>query len=87
MREEGPHGIHIGVEDNFLVSHVARSQLRGMATERPRQSRERLQQEIHATIADSTRAGQIASRFESLDSGWTFPHRDDEELDVLLTTG
>lgn len=68
-----------------VVDAIFRSQLRGMATQRPRQSRERLQQEIRQSIADRARAGVIARRFESLDSGWTFPHADDEELDVLLT--
>jgi hypothetical protein len=56
-----------------------------MATARPRQSRDRLREEIRQCIADEARASQIARRFEDLDSGWTFPHRDDEELDVLLT--
>ena len=36
-------------------------------------------------IADAQRASVIAKRFEDLDSGWTFPHPDDEALDVLLT--
>jgi hypothetical protein len=68
-----------------VVDQIFRRQLRGMATARPRQSRDRLREEIRQCIADEARASQIARRFEDLDSGWTFPHRDDEELDVLLT--
>jgi hypothetical protein len=68
-----------------VVDEVFRRQLRGMATQRPRQSRERLRDEIRQSIADAQRASSIAKRFEDLDSGWTFPHPDDEALDVLLT--
>jgi len=68
-----------------VVDAIFRRQLRGMATERPRQSRDRVQAEIRQAIADEARASVIARRFEDLDSGWCFPHREDEELDVLLT--
>jgi hypothetical protein len=68
-----------------VVDAIFRRQLRGMATERPRQSRDRMRAEIRQAIADESRADAIARRFEELDSGWRFPHRDDEELDVLLT--
>jgi hypothetical protein len=67
-----------------IVDRIFARQLRGMATARPRQSRERLREEIRQCISDEKRATTIARRFEDLDSGWTFPHRDDEELDVLL---
>ena len=67
-----------------VVDHIFRRQLRGMATQRPRQSRDRLREEIRQAISDEARATSIARRFEDLDSGWRFPHRDDEELDVLL---
>jgi len=79
----GANGIEVpGAE---VVDAIFRRQLRGMATERPRQSRDRLREEIRQAIGDAARAGVIARRFEDLDSGWAFPHRDDEELDVLLT--
>ena len=68
-----------------VVDSIFRRQLRGMATQRPRQSRERLRDEIRQAIADTQRASVVASRFEGLDSGWAFPHADDEALDVLLT--
>jgi len=68
-----------------VIDSVFRRQLRGMATQRPRQSRDRLRDEIRQAIADTQRASVVASRFEDLDSGWTFPHPDDEALDVLLT--
>ena len=68
-----------------VIDSVFRRQLRGMATQRPRQSRDRLRDEIRQALADTQRASVVASRFEDLDSGWTFPHPDDEALDVLLT--
>jgi len=68
-----------------VVDAIFRRQLRGMATERPRQSRDRLRDEIRQAIGEESRATAIARRFEALDSGWAFPHRDDEALDVLLT--
>lgn len=69
-----------------VVDSIFRRQLRGMATQRPRMARERMQGEIRQVIDDAARAASIAKRFEDLDSGWTFPHADDEALDVLLTT-
>jgi hypothetical protein len=74
------------VPGSEVVDTIFRTQLRGMATQRPRDNRERLREEIRQTIADETRATRIASKFEELDAGWTFPHADDEELDVLLTS-
>jgi len=68
-----------------VVDSIFRRQLRGMATARPRQARERMRDEIHQVIDDAARAAFIARRFEDLDSGWVFPHADDEALDVLLT--
>jgi hypothetical protein len=68
-----------------VVDAIFRRQLRGMATERPRQSRERVRAEIRQAISDEARATAIANRFEELDSGWRFPHSEDEELDVLLS--
>jgi hypothetical protein len=69
-----------------VVDAIFRRQLRGMATVRPRQARERMRDEIHQVIDDAARAAFVAKRFEDLDSGWSFPHGDDEALDVLLTT-
>jgi hypothetical protein len=69
-----------------VVDSIFRRQLRGMATQRPRQARERMQGEIRQVISDAARAARIAKQFEALDSGWTFPHADDEALDVLLKT-
>ena len=59
-------------------------QLRAAATSRPRDTRERLQGEIRELIDDAARASKLASRFESMDSGWTFPAVEDEQLDILL---
>ncbi|NJN51989.1 MAG: hypothetical protein HC809_09670 [Gammaproteobacteria bacterium] len=79
----GTHGEEL--DGAAVVDGIFRTQLRGMATQRPRQSRDRLREEIHQAIDDRARASAIASRFEALDAGWTFPHADDEELDLLLT--
>ncbi len=68
-----------------VVDGIFARQLRGAATRRPREAREQLQQEIHELITDQDRAGLISRRFESLDSGWTFPVAADEQLDILLT--
>ncbi len=68
-----------------VVDAIFARQLRGMATRRPKEQRERMRTDIHTVIADSARATQVASRFESLDGGWSFPHADDEALDLLLT--
>ena len=73
------------VPGSEVVDTIFREQLRGMATRRPRENRERLRNEIRQTIADEARATRIARTFEDLDSGWTFPHADDEQLDILLT--
>ena len=67
-----------------VVDAIFRRQLRGMATQRPRDSRERMRKEIHEAIDDTARATSVAKKFEAQDSGWQFPHDDDEELDVLL---
>ena len=68
-----------------VVDQIFTEQLRGMATNRPQQNRDRLREEIHQALADGARASVVARKFEALDAGWTFPHADDEALDVLLT--
>jgi hypothetical protein len=73
------------VPGSEVIDTIFREQLRGMATQRPRENRERLRNEIRQAIADEARATRIARTFEDLDSGWTFPHTDDEQLDILLT--
>jgi hypothetical protein len=79
----GANGVEISGAD--AVDAIFRRQLRGMATQRPRMARDRLRDEIRQAITDTQRAAAIARRFEDLDSGWAFPHADDEALDVLLT--
>ena len=69
-----------------VVDTIFSRQLRGMATSRPQENRERLREEIHQAIDDKARATHIARAFEDLDSGWSFPHADDEQLDILLET-
>jgi len=67
-----------------VVDSIFARQLRGAATNRPRDARQRLQAEIHEVITDKSRASKISNKFESLDSGWTFPGAEDEQLEILL---
>ena len=67
-----------------VIDRIFSNQLRGAATNRPRDARQRLQEEIHELIADKDKANRISNKFESLDSGWTFPKEKDEVLDILL---
>ncbi|MEJ2130042.1 MAG: hypothetical protein P8Y95_00065 [Gammaproteobacteria bacterium] len=76
----------IELRGSDVVDAIFSRQLRGMATRRPQENRERLREEIHRAIDDKARASRVASWFEELDSGWSFPHRDDEELEILLET-
>ena len=66
-----------------VVDHIFSRLLRGSASNRPKEARERLQQEIHEQIQDARRADKISKHFESLDSGWTFPVARDEHLNIL----
>ncbi|MBM4268268.1 MAG: hypothetical protein FJ144_16930 [Deltaproteobacteria bacterium] len=69
-----------------VVDRLFEVGLRGIVSTRPREDRERLREEIHAAIEDRAEASRIASRFEELDAGWTFPKGEDEKLDLLLET-
>jgi hypothetical protein len=69
-----------------VVDQLFETGLRGMASARPREERERLREEIHESIQDKARASQVARKFEDLDSGWVFPKGEDEQLDLLLET-
>lgn len=66
-----------------VIDKIFSRQLRGAATSRPRDNRASLQKEIHELIGDKKSARHIARKFESLDSGWTFPKAEDEELDIV----
>ena len=74
------------VQGAEVVDAIFARQLRGMATRRPAEQRERMRGDIHTVIADEMKATRIARQFEALDSGWRFPHEDDEQLQVLLKT-
>jgi hypothetical protein len=67
-----------------VIDGILAAQLRGMASTRPAREREDVRGSIRAVIADEPRAGELARRFEELDSGWTFPKAEDERLDLLL---
>ncbi len=69
-----------------VVDEIFKRQLLGMATQRPREQREELRSEVHRTFVDERQASELASRFDSLDSGWVFPHADDEPVEILLET-
>ena len=66
-----------------VVDGILQVQLRQMATTRPVRERADVQGAIRLALEDTPRAAALASRFESLDSGWTFPARDDERLELL----
>ena len=67
-----------------VIDLIFSRQLRGAATNRPKDARQFLQTEIHELISDKDKANRISSKFESLDAGWTFPKAKDEPLDILL---
>ncbi len=70
-------------QGNEVVDHIFSRLLRGSASNRPKEARKQLQQEIHEQIQDVHRAEKISKHFESLDSGWTFPVAKDEQLNIL----
>ena len=69
-----------------VIDQVFETNLRGMVSSRPADDRERLREELHMAIEGHSEATRIARKFEDLDSGWTFPKAEDEELDLLLET-
>jgi hypothetical protein len=69
-----------------VIDRLFERQLRGAATARPSARRDQLRAEIHDAIEDKARAAAIGRTFESLDEGWSFPHPDDEPLDILLAS-
>lgn len=68
----------------LVVDRILETQLRQIATTRPARDRLDVQSAIHLALDDEPRAADLARRFESLDSGWRFPKRDDERLELLL---
>ena len=66
-----------------VVDRILETQLRQIASTRPARERADVQGAIRLALDDTPAAAQLAHRFESLDSGWTFPKPDDERL-VLL---
>lgn len=70
----------------IVVDRIFEQQLRGIASERPREQREQLRKEIHEAIGDRPRATELARRFDSLDSGWVFPRAEDERIELRLET-
>jgi hypothetical protein len=68
----------------LVVDRILESQLRQIASTRPARDRADVQRAIHAALDAGPKAAELARRFESLDSGWVFPKRDDEHLELLL---
>jgi hypothetical protein len=66
-----------------VVDELLETMLRQIATTRPARERADVQGAIRLALDDTPAAALLARRFESLDSGWTFPKPDDERL-VLL---
>ncbi len=67
-----------------VVDRMLERQLKGMASTRPQQQREEARSELRRDLGDAPHADDLVRRFEDLDSGWTFPKRDDEKLDLIL---
>ena len=65
-----------------VVDRLLERQLRGIASSRPKEQRERVRQEIRDDIADERLATDLMRRFEDLDSGWTYP--EDEQIELIL---
>jgi hypothetical protein len=66
-----------------VVDRILAAQLRTIATTQPARERNDVRAAIHRAIEDAPRATALARRFEGLDSGWVFPRRDDERLELL----
>ena len=69
-----------------VVDGILETQLRQIASTRPARERNDVQRAIRLALADEPAAAELARRFESLDSGWTFPKPDDERLVLLQAT-
>jgi hypothetical protein len=67
-----------------VIDEVFKRQLRGMATNRPREQRDELRTEVHQTFEDERKATALGREFDGLDSGWVFPHKDDEPVEIVL---
>jgi hypothetical protein len=67
-----------------VIDRIFEHQLRGIASTRPKEARERVWTEIRELLAERPQATHIIRRFEDLDSGWTFPRGEGERIDVTL---
>ena len=71
------------IDGATVVDRIFAAQLRAIATTQPARERNDVRAAIHRAMDDAPRATALARRFEGLDSGWTFPARDDERLALL----
>ncbi|MFQ5696662.1 MAG: hypothetical protein ACE5IL_00055 [Myxococcota bacterium] len=68
-----------------VVGGLLRRQLRGVASERPRQQREQLQHQLHEEIQQGGgRTGDLERRFEALDPGIAFPTLAEERIEISV---
>jgi len=72
------------IPGQLVVDGILETQLRQMASTRPARERADVQGAIHLALGGAPAAADLARRFENLDSGWVFPKRDDERLELLL---
>jgi hypothetical protein len=56
-----------------VVDRIVAAQLRGIASERPRQQRAQSRDEIHRLLSERPRGTELRRRYEDLDSGWVYP--------------
>jgi hypothetical protein len=72
------------IPGQLVVDGLLERQLRGIASNRPRQQRETVRAELLDLIGEKRLATEVARRFESLDSGWTFPVGDEARIEIEL---
>ncbi len=70
------------IRGSEVVDRILTAQLRGIASDRPRQQREQSQDEIHRMLMARPNGEALRRRFEDLDSGWRFP--ENQEIEIQL---
>jgi hypothetical protein len=69
---------------HHVIDAIFSEQLQGIASTRPREQREQIRHQVHEALRDRPNASEIRRRFESLDTGWTFPRPEEDRVDLTL---
>jgi len=67
-----------------VVDKILATQLRGIASDRPRQQRAQSRDEIHRMLMAKPNGNELRNRFENLDSGWSFPEEQEVEIQLRM---